>query len=47
MMKQDELPTVASSSELQQLDKQIEELQQKKNDMIAQEDVTEQMFNAD
>ena len=34
-------------SELQQLDKQIEELQQKKNEMIAQEDVTEQMFNDD
>ena len=47
MKKQDELPTVASSSELQQLDKQIEELQQKKNEMIAQEDVTEQMFNDD
>ncbi len=29
------------------LDKQIEELQQKKNEMIAQEDVTEQMFNDD
>ena len=47
MKKQDELPTVASSSELQQLDKQIEELQQKKNEMIAQEDVTERMFNDD
>jgi len=44
MKKQDELPTVASSIELQQLDKQIEELQQKKNEMIGQEDPTELMF---
>jgi len=42
--KQDELPNVASSSELQQLEKQIEELQQKKNEMIGQEDPTELMF---
>ena len=44
MKKQDELPNVASSIELQQLDKQIEELQQKKNEMIGQEDPTELMF---
>lgn len=45
MKKQDELPNVQSSSELEQLEKQIEELQQKKNEMIGQEDATEQMFN--
>jgi cyclophilin family peptidyl-prolyl cis-trans isomerase len=44
MKKQDELPNVQSSSELQQLDKQIEELQQKKNKIVGQEDATELMF---
>ena len=44
MKKQDEFPTVGSSRELQQLDNRIEELQHKKNEMTAQEDVTEQMF---
>jgi hypothetical protein len=44
MKRQDELPNVQSSSELQQLEKQIEELQQKKNEMIGQEDPTELMF---
>ena len=47
MKKQDELPTVGSSRELQQLDNRIEELQHKKNEMTAQEDVTEQMFNVE
>ena len=43
MKRQDELPNV-HSSELQQLEKQIDELQQRKNEMIGREDPTELMF---
>jgi len=47
MKNEDELPNVQSSSELEQLEKQIDELQQKKNEMIGKEDASELMFNED
>ena len=47
MKNEDELPNVQSSSELEQLEKQIDELQQKKNEMIGKEDASELMFNGD
>ena len=47
MKKQDELPTVGSSRELQQLDNRIEELQHKKNEMTAKEDVTDKWVRYD
>ena len=44
MKKEDELPNVPANNELEQLEKQIEELEKKKSEMIGQEDPTELMF---
>ena len=44
MKKEEELPNVPASNKLEQLEKQIEELEKKKSEMIGQEDPTELMF---
>ena len=42
--KEDELPNVPASNELEQLEKQIEELEKKKSQMLEEQDPTELMF---
>ena len=44
MKKEDELPNVPASNELEQLEKQIEELEKKKSEMLGKQDPTELMF---
>jgi len=44
MKKEDELPNVPASNELEQLEKQIEELEKKKSEMLEEQDPTELMF---
>ena len=44
MKKEDELPNVPASNELEQLEKQIEELEKKKSEMLGEQDPTELMF---
>ena len=44
MKKENELPNVPASNEIQQLEKHIEELEQKRSEIIAQQDPTELMF---
>ena len=44
MKKEDELPNVPASNELEQLEKQIEELEKKKSEMLESQDPTELMF---
>ena len=44
MEKEDELPNVPASNELEQLEKQIEELEKKKSEMLEEQDPTELMF---
>ena len=44
MKKEDELPNVPASNELEKLEKQIEELENKKSEMLEEQDPTELMF---
>jgi len=44
MKKEDELPNVPASNELEQLEKQIEELEKKKSEMLEEQDPTELLF---
>lgn len=44
MRKKDELPNVPSSNDLEELEKQIQELEQQKTQMIMEQDPTELMF---
>ena len=44
MKKENELPNVPASNEIQQLEKHIEELEQRRSEIIAQQDPTELMF---
>ena len=44
MKKEDELSNVPASNELEQLEKQIEELEKKKSEMLGKQDPTELMF---
>ena len=44
LKKEDELPNVPTSNELEQLEKQIEELEKKKSEMLEEQDPTELMF---
>ena len=44
MKKEDELPNVPASNDLEQLEKQIQELERMKAGMIQQQDPTELMF---
>ncbi|MEE2985735.1 MAG: ABC transporter C-terminal domain-containing protein [Candidatus Thermoplasmatota archaeon] len=44
MKSQDELPNVPSNNEIEQLEKQIEELEKKKSEMLEEQDPTELMF---
>ena len=44
MKSQDELPNVSSNNEIEQLEKQIEELEKKKSEMLEEQDPTELMF---
>ena len=41
----DELPNVPSNNEIEQLEKQIEELEKKKSEMLEEQDPTELMFS--
>ena len=47
MKKEDELPNVPASNDLEQLEKQIQELERMKAGMIQQQDPTELMFKID
>ena len=44
MKKENELPNVPANNEIQQLEKHIEELEQRRSEIIAQQDPTELMF---
>ena len=44
MKKENELPNVPASNEIHQLEKHIEELEQRRSEIIAQQDPTELMF---
>ena len=44
MKKEDELPNVPASNELDQLEKQIKELEKKKSEVLGEQDPTELMF---
>ena len=44
MKKENELPSVPASNEIQQLERHIEELEQRRSEIIAQQDPTELMF---
>ena len=45
MKKQDELPNVPASNELEQLEKEIAELEKRKSEILGQQDLTESMFD--
>ena len=44
MKKEDELPNVPSMSEIDQIEKQIAELEKRKAEILGQQDLTESLF---